>query len=667
MNINLIWDSNALAAPQSFRDGVQAAASVLEAAIDNPITVNISIGYGEYDEGGPQSQPLTGDFSLGGINTEIDISYTALTNAMAGVASSLADYAELNSLPKTTALQGKNTFYISTAQAKAFGALPADGSGIDGYAGFPTSFTGSTLLGAAIVELTHALGFLSAGGGALSLVQYTSPGEHLLINTDISSTPAYFSLNGGATDLANYNVGNDTTLFENLSDAYNDPISGVSTLSALDIEELDAVGYNTNADTPPPSPSITPIVTGGSEPEVDTRNQTLAAGTSVTAASFITSVAEPSSGSVASYDFYVSGTGGGYFSLDGVAQPVDQYFGVLSTQLGSLDYVTGATPGTQQNYVTAFDIDTDTFGNVSAFSVTTEEEHALCFTAGTLIRTPRGDTAIENLAIGDLVTTPAGPRPVKWLGRRSYDGALLGNHHLVLPVTIRKHAIAPNRPARDLQVSPGHGICVSDGRGRYLVPAWRLVNGVSIIQPACAGRIDYLHIELEHHALLVAENLSAESFYETAGLRRQFHNAAEFDQLYPAGGDAARMCLPRIEHGFILRDIQNRIARRAGIKPQHEQPNPAGLRGFVDQAHDGWVTGWAQDVTQPDVPVTIAVKLNGAYAAYGLANRYRKDLRAAGIGDGCHGFAFQLPATGSIAVCRAVTGTPLNFYDAAQG
>ena len=49
--INLIWDSAAQAAPQSFRDDVQAGADALEAAITNNITVNIEVGYGEVDNG----------------------------------------------------------------------------------------------------------------------------------------------------------------------------------------------------------------------------------------------------------------------------------------------------------------------------------------------------------------------------------------------------------------------------------------------------------------------------------------------------------------------------------------------------------------------------------------------------------------------------------------
>ena len=80
LTINLKYDANALAAPQSFRDGVQAAANVLEAAIDDPITVTIEVGYTEYDQGGTAYTPLTDGYSLGGTYPapSVQISYTAL-------------------------------------------------------------------------------------------------------------------------------------------------------------------------------------------------------------------------------------------------------------------------------------------------------------------------------------------------------------------------------------------------------------------------------------------------------------------------------------------------------------------------------------------------------------------------------------------------------------
>ncbi len=48
MIINLIYDAAAQAAPQSFRDGVNAAADMLEDHFLDDITININVSYGTY-------------------------------------------------------------------------------------------------------------------------------------------------------------------------------------------------------------------------------------------------------------------------------------------------------------------------------------------------------------------------------------------------------------------------------------------------------------------------------------------------------------------------------------------------------------------------------------------------------------------------------------------
>ena len=47
LNITLNFDAQALAAPQSFRDGMEAAVRMLERHVLDDINVNISVGYGE--------------------------------------------------------------------------------------------------------------------------------------------------------------------------------------------------------------------------------------------------------------------------------------------------------------------------------------------------------------------------------------------------------------------------------------------------------------------------------------------------------------------------------------------------------------------------------------------------------------------------------------------
>jgi autotransporter passenger strand-loop-strand repeat protein len=279
----------------------------------------------------------------------------------------------------------------------------------------------------------------------------------------------------------------------------------------------------------------------------------------------------------------------------------------------------------------------------------------LCFLPGTRIATPAGEVAVEALNIGELVSTlHAGPQAVKWIGRRRYGAQFVAGNHLMLPICILASAIGDGVPARDLWISPGHAIHL-DGA---LVPAARLINNVTIFQGTVAETLDYYHIELETHELLLAEGCAAESFYDE-DFRNQFQNVAEYHALYPAARPASGMCLPRMEDGFALHAIHRRLAARAGLPATAPIHGP--LRGFIDQPGPGTITGWAQCETQPEEPVCLDIFLGGTRIARILANRYREDLRRAGLGSGNHSFAFTLPAgvSGAVDVRRAVDGAPL--------
>lgn len=66
------------------------------------------------------------------------------------------------------------------------------------------------------------------------------------------------------------------------------------------------------------------------------------------------------------------------------------------------------------------------------------------------------------------------------------------------------------------------------------------------------------------------------------------------------------------------------------------------LRGSIDFVSGTAVEGWAWDPERPDTPVSLIVLANGAVVGRCLANRLRRDLIAAGIGDGKHAFSLQL-------------------------
>jgi len=154
------------------------------------------------------------------------------------------------------------------------------------------------------------------------------------------------------------------------------------------------------------------------------------------------------------------------------------------------------------------------------------QKHAPCYLSGTRILTPNGLVAVEDLSIGDLVTTASGTaRPITWVGSRTHrreEGETCPAE--MMPIKISRDAIADGVPHTDLYVSPNHAMFV-DG---VLIPARNLVNGTTIT--ACdSGRgltIAYHHIELESHDVIIAEGAPAES-YRNTGYRDQFDSQAD--------------------------------------------------------------------------------------------------------------------------------------------
>ncbi len=168
----------------------------------------------------------------------------------------------------------------------------------------------------------------------------------------------------------------------------------------------------------------------------------------------------------------------------------------------------------------------------------------LCFLAGTRLATPHGEIAIESLRTRDLVTTAAGEaRPIKWLARMRFerlDGEAWGRD--VRPVRITAGALDGQTPHRDLRVSGAHLIFV-DG---VLIPAGDLVNGTSIILEDALDRtfIEYFHVELEAHDILIADGAAAESLQAKSTNRRLFDNYDEFVRLYGANAPDLLPCAP---------------------------------------------------------------------------------------------------------------------------
>ncbi|GGH23831.1 Hint domain-containing protein [Cribrihabitans marinus] len=145
----------------------------------------------------------------------------------------------------------------------------------------------------------------------------------------------------------------------------------------------------------------------------------------------------------------------------------------------------------------------------------------VCFTAGSLIRTPVGLRAIETLRPGDPVAVAGGgSRPVRWIGRRHLSAAELARNRRFCPVRIRAGAFGEGCPHRDLLLSPQHRIAITSPLlelyfcdPMVLAPAKGLVNGDTIAPVSPAKGVEYVHLLFDRHELVNVEGLWSESFF----------------------------------------------------------------------------------------------------------------------------------------------------------
>jgi len=162
-----------------------------------------------------------------------------------------------------------------------------------------------------------------------------------------------------------------------------------------------------------------------------------------------------------------------------------------------------------------------------------------CFTAGTMILTDRGERAIEDLQVGDMVQTmDHGLQPVRWIGRSPTDGR--ADH---APVLFQAGAIGNEI---ELRVSPQHRVLVQGwqaelyfGCDEVLVPAKHLVNGKDVVR-APVAEVDYFHLMFDRHEVICSNGVMSESFFP--GDQAMLQNPAvraELLALFPELGDVA--------------------------------------------------------------------------------------------------------------------------------
>ena len=131
-----------------------------------------------------------------------------------------------------------------------------------------------------------------------------------------------------------------------------------------------------------------------------------------------------------------------------------------------------------------------------------------------MIETPKGAVPVESLAKGDLVQTlDHGAQPIKWCSYTSHSWQQ--GSHSDKPIEIKADAFGPGLPARTLRVSPQHKLlaCTPSHPDGVLVPAKALVKFPGVREMKGCRSVNYYHIMLDQHHVLISDGVPTESFY----------------------------------------------------------------------------------------------------------------------------------------------------------
>ncbi|MCK0126433.1 Hint domain-containing protein [Gelidibacter sp. F2691] len=145
----------------------------------------------------------------------------------------------------------------------------------------------------------------------------------------------------------------------------------------------------------------------------------------------------------------------------------------------------------------------------------------ICFVKGTRIATPHGQKSIETLYEGDQVLTINGDiHTIRWIGRREVSAFEMHHAPKLCPVRIRAGALGNQLPVQDLLVSRQHRILIRSkvaehmfGTKEVLIPAIKLVGCSGIDLDERPRSLEYFHILLDEHEILIANGAPAESLF----------------------------------------------------------------------------------------------------------------------------------------------------------
>lgn len=368
MKINVSFDQNTGTLPNGFVAAVDYVTNYFDSLFTNPVTIHIDVGYGEID-GAPLARTDLGESE---VPVYVQESYGSVVSALQSEGAPGS-----STLPGSSPLSGNLT--MNPAEAQALGLRSAASTSFVGFsstANFSYALNSTPpwgqyyFVGIVEHEFTEDMGRISLIGGQpyryspMDLFRYSSPGVRDQATGGSGST-AYFSVDSGSTNLGSWNNNpNNGDLGDwyghNIpnggNDAFNDYSSGgvLNALSPTDLTLMELIGW-----------TVAPAVS------VAGQNFKILESHAVELASYI-SLSDPRGDAITQYSFYhAGGTSNGYLMVNGVAQRAGQWITVGASELSSVQYVGGSSPGRQSLHVEVYDASTGTWSAYSSFTART--------------------------------------------------------------------------------------------------------------------------------------------------------------------------------------------------------------------------------------------------------------------------------------------------------
>jgi hypothetical protein len=149
------------------------------------------------------------------------------------------------------------------------------------------------------------------------------------------------------------------------------------------------------------------------------------------------------------------------------------------------------------------------------------EDICAAFARGTLIATPQGPVAVEDLAPGDpVLTRDEGPQPLRWIGACAVTTSDADFAEGRGPLRVMIDALGEGRPAPDLvlhhraRILVRHSACRSRfGTDAALAPVRAFADGDRIAALRPAEPVQFYNLALDRHQILTANGIEVESYH----------------------------------------------------------------------------------------------------------------------------------------------------------